>query len=293
MPVIDAIKFALQLVFLVGTIGCSQQLADQPPMNVAQAPQAENIPQNKVDVADVEHHQQTIVATRIIRTGYVSVTVTDLAPLQVKVSQLARNAGALIADSDLQTQTQSRRRCVWKLRVPSEKFDDLLPELCQLGHLQSTRSTAQDVSEECVDITARIHNKRVEVDRLLKLFESASATLTQVGDVQREFSRAQEELERLQGRQRWLEVNTSYSTIHFTVDELAPYVPPTTPEPSPFREQIAQTWNSSCNALVEAARFSALFVTALAPWVGLLAFVFVPFHLLRNLKRQQSPSTPA
>lgn len=293
MRMVLVTKLALLFVVLSSVFGCGQVHPEHAADQAAPAPVANQQQPLKGEAADAKRAMTAVVESKIIRIGYVSLTVEELDPLQDGVRQLAKRFDAQIADSDLQAQTQSRRRCTWTIRVPSEKYEELLSEVSRLGPLQSVRSTAQDVSDECIDIAARIRNKQVEVDRLLKLFESASATLNQVGEVQRELSRAQEELERLQGRQRWLELHTSYSTIHLSVDEISPYVPPTKLEPTPFQEQISATWNSSWLALIEAIRYGTLFVIALAPWLGLISIFVLPMRLRRNRKQRNAPSTSA
>ena len=88
----------------------------------------------------------------------------------------------------------------WKIRVPVDQFESFVQKVVALGELERTLRTSQDVTEEYYDIEARIKNKKVEEERLLKHLEKSTGKLEEILAVEREISRVRGEVERLQGR---------------------------------------------------------------------------------------------
>jgi len=104
------------------------------------------------------------------------------------------------------------------VRVPASSFNRALSDAEQLGHLKREQIQTQDVTEEFVDLRARIANAEAHVEALQALLTKAQ-TVDEILQVRQALSYAQEELERLQGRMRYLDEHTSYSTLTMTVYE--------------------------------------------------------------------------
>jgi hypothetical protein len=104
------------------------------------------------------------------------------------------------------------------IRVPSASFTQALSDAAKLGTLKNQSLSTQDVTEEYVDLQARIKNSEAYVDSLAGLLGEAD-TIDDTLQVQSVLNRAQEELEALKGRMRYLEEHTSYSTITMSIYE--------------------------------------------------------------------------
>jgi len=104
------------------------------------------------------------------------------------------------------------------IRVPSTSFTQALSDAAKLGTLKNQSLYTQDVTEEYVDLQARIKNSEAYVDSLAGLLGEAD-TIDDTLQVQSVLNRAQEELEALKGRMRYLEEHTSYSTITMSIYE--------------------------------------------------------------------------
>lgn len=105
------------------------------------------------------------------------------------------------------------------VRVPASSFNRALSDAEKLGHLKREQIQTQDVTEEFVDLKARIANAEAHVKALQALLAKAQ-TVDEILQVQQTLTYAQEELERLQGRMRYLDEHTSYSTLTMTIYEV-------------------------------------------------------------------------
>jgi hypothetical protein len=117
---------------------------------------------------------------------------------------------------------EQHRTAVLEVKVPAARFDDLIAGLRPLGRLESVNVSAQDVGEEYVDVTARIANARRLEERLIDLLANRTGKLQDVLNVERELARVREEIERYDGRLRYLRSRTSLSTLSVSLHEPLP-----------------------------------------------------------------------
>ena len=84
---------------------------------------------------------------------------------------------------------------------------------------QKNTTDSQDVTEEYYDVEARIKNKRVEEERLLKHLEQSTGKLEDILKVEKEISRVRGEIERQQGRLQYLDKLSALTTVTITLHE--------------------------------------------------------------------------
>ena len=104
------------------------------------------------------------------------------------------------------------------IRVPAASFSRALADAGKLGEVKLQQIQTQDVTEEYVDLEARIANSEAHVQALLALLAKAK-TVDEVLQVQQVLTGAQQQLEELKGRLRYLDEHTSYSTLALAVYE--------------------------------------------------------------------------
>jgi hypothetical protein len=160
----------------------------------------------------------------ILRTGQASIEVDSLEPAMAEVRRIARRAGGFVADATIRSGGNQLRQATLELKVPSARFDELTEGLQPVGRLEFVNVGAQDVSEEFVDLSARIANGHRLEDRLLELLRTRTGKLADVLTVERELARVREEIERMEGRVRYLKAGAQLSTLSVSLHEPAPIV---------------------------------------------------------------------
>lgn len=155
----------------------------------------------------------------VLRSGQASVEVDSLEVAVGAVQQLARSAGGFVANSSLQATKQLAHSATLQLRLPAEQLDAALAGLRSLGRVESVNVEAEDVGEEYVDVTARTANDRRLESRLLDILAHRTGRLKDVLDVEQQLARVREEIERYQGRLRYLQQHAALSTLAVTVHE--------------------------------------------------------------------------
>lgn len=220
------------------------------------------------------------MARKIVYKADVQLVCEELSAISQQLESLVAASGGFVADAQLIGSPGEPRRGVWKLRVPTGRFDGLLAEIKKLAEVRSARITSDDVSEEYYDVEARIRNKQQEETRLLRLLDDRTAELKDVLAVEREIARVREEVERAQARLRVLANLTDLATITVRVDEVRNYQPELTPT---FRTRLARGFQQSIDTLVGAAQAVVIGLAVAAPWGAVLSVP--PLALAALLRR--------
>ena len=162
----------------------------------------------------------------IIRTGQASIEVDSLERgIRVWCVALADTSAAFIASSSIAAGDGADcTLATLEIKIPSARFDDAISGLQPIGQLESVSVSAEDVGEEFVDVAARATNGRKLEQRLIDILGTRTGKLSDVLAVERELARVREDIERQEGRMRYLRTRASLSTLSVTVHEKAPVV---------------------------------------------------------------------
>lgn len=186
---------------------------------------------------------ESLAPSMIIRTGTATVRVDSLEPALAEVRALAQRVGGYVANTTIQAGTAQYRQATLDVKVPAARFDDLLAGLRPLGKVESVNVTAEDVGEEFVDVSARVANARRLEERLIDLLATRTGRLQDVLNVERELARVRGEIERYEGRLRYLKSRAAMSTLSITVHEPLPIVD--RPGSNPLLEALRQAWRNA------------------------------------------------
>jgi hypothetical protein len=160
--------------------------------------------------------------TMLIRTGQARIEVESIEPAVAAVQKLAQDVGAYITNTSMQSFEKRARVATLTLRIPAANFDRVLNGLEPLGDVEHVNVTSEDVGEEYMDAGVRLQNSRRLEARLLQLLETRTGRLEDVLAVERELARVREEIERMEGRMRYLRNRTDVSTLTIELHEPQP-----------------------------------------------------------------------
>jgi Domain of unknown function (DUF4349) len=183
-----------------------------------------------------------IASRLIVRTGQASIEVDSLETAMAGLRQIVQRVGGFVADVSIQSGRNQIRSAMLQLKVPAARFDDLTEGLRPLGRLQFVNVGAEDVSEEFVDLSARVANARRMEERLVEILRTRTGRLQDVLSVEREIARVREEIERMEGRVRFLKASAQLSTLSVNLYEPAPLV--ATPGRNVIGEAFKTAWRN-------------------------------------------------
>lgn len=218
----------------------------------------------------------------IIRNGNASVLVDSLEVAIARITQLAARLGGFVANTQIQSGNEQVPSATIELKLPTARFEQATNELAPLGKVEFVNTTTQDVGEEFVDVTARMTNARHLEDRLVELLARRTGKLEEVLAVERELARVREEIERYEGRLRFLRARVAMSTLTITVHEKAPIVS-SNPGENVLGTAAKEAWRNFVN-------FLAALIASLGWLIPLGAIAAVGILIGRRVLRRQPPA---
>jgi hypothetical protein len=232
-----------------------------------------------VSLTDTRTDQQNAGATerRIIRNAEMALETDSPQDGQRKVAAIVEARGGYVVSSDArqqQTDQESKPQMVVTVvaRVPVAQFVAAVDEIRGIGsRVTLEKTTGKDVTEEYMDMEARIRAKQALEAQFLEIMKQAR-TVTDALEVQRQLSEVRSEIEQLEGRRRLLENQSSLSTITVTFQPSQPLV-----NTSGFFYRVKRAFGSGVDIAASITLFLIQLIVALLP---VLVLVFLPILLL-------------
>ena len=140
---------------------------------------------------------------QIIRQATLAVELGDVERAIAQLTELVEAAGGYVADTQAHADAAGVARATVTVYVPPAAFSRTLRDLEQLGRVTSRRISGHDVSEEFVDLEARVRNLERHEAQLVAFMGKAQKVVDLVS-LEGEVARVRGEIERLTGRLRFL-----------------------------------------------------------------------------------------
>lgn len=203
----------------------------------------------------------------LIKTATLNIEVADAKAAQQQLITTVQGAGGYIGNLQESVGPLGLRTVTIQIRIPADKFDTALSGIEPLGKVLAKQVNTQDVSEEYVDTDSRSRNLKKTEERLLDHLNK-SARLEDTLKLEQELSRVRQEIERLDGRLRFLGNRVAFSSVQVTLQE-TPKAEPVLP-PETF--STAKIATQAMRSLVEFGQR----IWTRAIWLGVWSVVWLP-----------------
>ena len=199
------------------------RLATEPKANLkqqyydtqGQRPVAQPVSLNQ---ADQSQSMAEAMNRKILRNAELTLEVSDPSVAQRQITSIAEALGGFVISSESkQRQIGDAGKTELELqlvvRVAATNFGSALEQIRAQGtRVIQEKTTGQDVTEEFIDLEARIKTQRALELQFLEIMKQANKVADAL-EVQRQIADVRTEIEKLEGRKRFLENRASLSTI--------------------------------------------------------------------------------
>lgn len=222
--------------------------------------------------------------SRVIKTASVSLSVGKgkLSGAHQSALEAVSTAGGWVQSSQTADDQAS-----YVLKVPGDKLDGVMGQLRKLGDVRSESIQGQDVSAEYVDLEARLRHWRAQEAVFVELMGKAK-TIGETIQIQQQLSSVQQQIEQLEGRRRFLEGQTAYSTINLSVLVDGAVAKVDTEPASPTT--LARAWDRAAGATLAVLGGTLVVLGVVVPLALVLG---VPALILLSVRRRRSPAPVA
>ena len=302
----------LSLALLVFALSCApQRKADgalstpkEQRQSEAEAPKTDNYgaQHQKVSLNDAVKAETTALAAdrKIIRNADITIEVASTNDAQHRVTSIAEAHGGFVVTAEAkqrESNDPSRRILDFKLvvRVPSDQFGVTLDEIKSLASSTPEEHVgSEDVTEEFIDLEARIKTQKALELQFLEIMRQANKVADAL-EVQRQIAEVRTEIEKLEGRKRFVENRSSLSTITVNVQTPKPVIVVTG---TGFGQSLREAVSDSIGLASDMVLFFARFLILMVP---IFVFVILPsglivrylVHRARRVRLAQALATPS
>ncbi|MFY9223995.1 MAG: DUF4349 domain-containing protein [Blastocatellia bacterium] len=267
-----------------GVASENSSIAEPPPPN-----------EESASLSTAQASTNQVIERKIIRNAELDIELEKPSEAYIQISGIANTQGGFVVTSESQQIGENGQRMTVIIRVPSAKFDDTLKQIRALaGRLLREKTSGQDVTEEFVDLTARLKAKHALEDQFLEILKKATK-VSDMLDVQNNLNNVRTEIERIEGRMRFLENQASLSTITITLQTPQPLVSGTS---RGFMYKLKDAVSDAIEIAQDVFLGLIRFVGLLVP---LFIFIVLPLYFVFKLVRRswlrrnatvQNPSNP-
>jgi uncharacterized protein DUF4349 len=237
---------------------------------------------------------------KIIRNANLTMEVDSTTDAQHRVTSIAESHGGFVVTSEAKQRENpdpAKRTLDIKLvvRIPSEQFGRALDAIRGLTKtIREENVTGNDVTEEFIDLEARIRTQKALELQFLDIMKQARKVEDAL-EVQRQIADVRTDIERLEGRKRFLENRSSLSTIIVNLETPKQII---TVNPSSFGRNIREAFSEGVDVGAAILLLMVRFVIVMVP---ITIFLLLPLGLLfryfvrraKRIRLAEALSTPA
>jgi len=201
----------LGLIILLTIFGCAQN-SENASMEMAD---------EEIVAPTTEQKTSEAVKRKLIKEGRVEFETDNMNSTRKTIFEAVKKFNGYVS-SDQEYKSPGRKSNTLIIRVPADNFDSLLSDATQgIEKFESKEINVKDVTEEFLDIQARLKTKKELEQRFINLLKEAK-NVTEILEIEKQIGQLRSDIESIEGRLKYLQDRVSFSTLTMTFYESTP-----------------------------------------------------------------------
>lgn len=220
--------------------------------------------------------ENNVIAKKIIKNGEIEIQVGDIKKAQNQTTAIVKKNNAYI-QTERFVNTDIDERLFLTIRVPHKNFDGLINSFSNgIGSVLSKSISSDDVTEEYTDVSIKLGNKKIYLEKYRDMLRSAKTTKDML-EIQENIRELEDEIDVSEGRLRIIDDRVNYSTLNLVLykEKVRSSTTSNISFGSRFGDSFTEGWNS----------FVAFFLRIISFWPF---FLLIPIIILIWRKWQKS-----
>jgi len=221
------------------------------------------------------------ISKKIIKNGEISIQVGDVKKAQQQLGNILKKNKAYIQKEEYQN-TDTAEKISLVIRVPHQEFDGLINSFSDgIGSVTSKNIFTNDVTEEYTDVSIRLANKKIYLEKYRSMLKTA-ATTKDILEIQENIRELEDEIDTSEGRLRFIDDRVDFSTLHLDLykEKVRSSATSKIGFGSRFADSLTEGWNT----------FVAFALGLIALWPFLLIIPLIIF-LWKNWRSRRKKNT--
>ena len=267
------IKKIIFSLFLLVFLNCSKtdkystvnasliDVIPESPSNMETPPPPMEVAKNEVPGEVISPKKTDTISKKIIKNGDMEIAVSNLLEAKKKVSEIIKNNKAYLQSETFRNSDTSENINL-VIRVPHQNFDAIINSFSDgIGAVEAKTVKAEDVTEEYTDVSIKLENKRIYLEKYRELLKNAASTKDML-EIQENIRALEDEIDVAEGRLRFIDDRVNYSTLELLLFKEKARSSATSKIGfgSRFGDSIAEGWNSFVSFLLGLISFWPFFI---------------------------------
>jgi len=210
----------------------------------------------------------------VILSSSLGLEVSDIEDSFDDVTDAVLERGGYVSSSNIYKRNGYKSGYI-TVRVPKDEFYDVMSIVEDLGELESKTIRGDDVTEQFIDLEARLGNYKATEERYLELLDMA-ATVEEIVMIEDKLMDVRYQIEYLEGRIQYLENRVEMSTISINMNE---------PEPLSPDLDWHETFSDAVHGFFGMLQNIIVFVATWIPVAVLLAIGWIFYKKRKKVKK--------
>ncbi len=254
------------------------------------------VPETAIDENATQENGTTLTERKVIKTGTIEMTVEKTEATVSDLESLAERSQGFVQSASVYDLGNGAKSGTVVIKVPAEKFETIFQEIKTLAKvLTSEQVSGQDVTEEYVDLQARLKNAQAEEAQYLEILKKADKVEDML-KVSSYLADVRGEIEVLQGQLKYLENLTDMSTITIYIDEETQVGTGPVEKWKPYQtlKRAVKSLLVSLEKTVDSLIWILVFVVGLLLPIGVVIWLIIRLiiWLVRRRKARKSSMSP-
>lgn len=210
---------------------------------------------------NVSAPQNNSIAKKIIKNGDLEIQVGDIKKAHQQINEIVKNNNAYI-QTERFNNNDTAENLNLTIRVPHQNFDALINSFSNgVGSVLSKNISSDDVTEEYTDVSIKLENKKIYLEKYRDMLRSAKTTKDML-EIQENIRELEDEIDVSEGRLRFIDDRVNYSTLELMLykEKVRSSATSKIGFGSRFGDSVTEGWNS----------FVAFFLGLISLWPFLL-----------------------
>ena len=267
------IKKIIFSLFLLMFLNCSKtdkystvnasliDVIPESPSNMETPPPPMEVAKNEVPGEVISPKKTDTISKKIIKNGDMEIAVSNLLEAKNKISEIIKNNKAYLQSETFRNSDTSENINL-VIRVPHQNFDAIINSFSDgIGAVEAKTVKAEDVTEEYTDVSIKLENKRIYLEKYREMLKNAASTKDML-EIQENIRALEDEIDVAEGRLRFIDDRVNYSTLELLLFKEKARSSATSKIGfgSRFGDSIAEGWNSFVSFLLGLISFWPFFI---------------------------------
>jgi len=259
--------FAPAIILVLLFASACTNSENTPSKDFKQSESLENVSQSSVEYKKGKELENR----KLIWTADLEFQVKNVEASTEEINKLSEKYDGFVSDMSLSNNSHRISNTI-TIRVPNAQFQKFVSAIKgESIFMDRSNISSQDVTEEFVDIEARLKAKREVRDRYIEVLQTKTGSVKDIIEAEEAIRVITEEIEAKEGRLRYLTDRVDLSTVTLTMYEKVKYVD----QPERYEKTYSQDVGESFGNGWQAVKVILLGIIAIWPllFVGLIALV--------------------